>query len=1085
MTQDITENTDDTHPLGKKSKAIRYTKSVLWHMSITPVSWFFNGALCLCVIIFGLFLRHDWRDTVIKTYFLPYLEKYDVPKISYDSLYVNEKNALVGKNIVIFDDTHKKFLSIDAFSIQPDNFFDFTQGFKDITVNHVTIFKKPVFASSKTNNRTETLPKIPFDIASLNVHHITLNPEVTGYKTAYDFKLNATNHLNNGIHLEMNSFDYKNASLSADISEQNNRITVDSTLIAPNSLMNQIFQKPFFKNTVTTNLKASVDINAYLKNKNNAIAIDVQKLRLSDAKLNLNGHIKTALYAEPFALKNMDMQLQSNKNSLVFVGDITTKTIHGTLKADNFNLVDFYPFAPDVKQCIVTAHLTINGNMNVIPNIDGTMNLEAIYRNIPLSANIIGKHHNKDAMIDLKLKTQNAIIADASVSINDTQTGRFNLAVTPQNIPPILKTDIPVIMNDMTVTSHFKRHSNTLVFSDGVLTVKKIKTKKSISDTQFTAQDLTLNFQNTPDALKITKAHLIGIINQHTYDIGFDSVLYDYYKPQSLNLRIFNQKNHATTLNATINHVGNRDIIHADIHNLEPDALFAHKLPLKITNFNAELNAEANIFASDILSTLSGTFTTDARHDIDANDNASVALKGDIKKGIANVDYTLLTNGHPAGTGTITSSNNFNHLETATDTDLKALSVFIQNTEHRLTGKIIADIAMNNGVLSGDMTLKNATYRNLLHGTSLDTMNMQAKLTADYIDIISLSAVSQPTGSINAKGIISLSPVVQSTLVINTNDLVPMKNNMITVKADSVIALTGNRDTLILKGTMKLNDLLILLPDLKANDTPNLTIIRPDDTATKTPPQIEPIPLLARIQTDIAVSVTEGAKIVGFGLEGFPYGTLWIYGNLNNPQIDGQIDIARGNIELLSKSFKIVGGGIHVKKNNPVFNVQAVHNVDNTEINLSLKGSIKSPDIVLSSKPAIPKDEIIALLFFGKNKNALSPFQGLRLANAVYQLSRGKSGAGGTFDVVGNTERLLNIDQLSVNSDANNSVSVGAGKYISDDIYIATDYNPSTSATIFRLELKLTQTLDIETRLNTSNKSTNNSEIMLRKNKDY
>jgi autotransporter translocation and assembly factor TamB len=1079
----MTHITPEIQNTPTRNKSIRVAKSLLWHLSVTPVSFFYNSIVLICLFVAVLFYNHNVRDKIIKTYLLPALEHYDFPKITYDSLFINQQNALIGNNLSIYDKTHKKFLSVDTVSIQPHHFFDIYQGFKEIAFGTVTVFKQPIFGASHSKNNTITPPKIPFDMNALTLKTLILKPALTGYADVLNLKINGNNSLKNGINLKIDSLDYKNASLKTHFSDNHRIITVDSTMIAPEKLLNTLFKNAYFKNTVTATLKGTVNIGDYLNNKRQAIQTNIQEFTVNDGKLNLKGNLKTALYPEPLAFRNTDIQLQSNKNHLIFKGDITEKAIHGNLKADNFNLVDFYPLEHDLKQFIITGNLNINGKINVIPNIDGTLNVKALYRDVPLSADIIGHHKNKASNIDLKLQTQNQMIADAHIDMNDYQIGKFNILLTPQNIPAILRQDIPVIVNDVAITSNFKRTLDKIVFSDGVLTLKKFKTKKILSDIPFTVQDLSLNFQNTPNALKINKATFTGTINQQIYNANLSSVLYDYYKPQSLHLSMIHQKNPAITMNVGITHINNRDKINIALNNVEPNALFATQLPLKITNLNAKFDGYADIFASDMLKTLSGTFETDARHDITHDDNASVALKGTLKNAITNAHYSILMNDKPAGTGTFTTSNHFNTLKTATDTDLKAISVFINNTEHRLTGKIIADIGINNGVLLGDISLKDATYRNLLYGTALDKINMQARLTDDYIDVLSLNAVSLPTGELSGKGKISLSPAIQSSLVLSTHDLVPMKNNMVNVNADSTIALAGNSNALQLTGTIKLNDLLILLPDLKTNDTPNLTIIRPNTETTQS--QADTIPILERIQTDIAVSITEGAKIVGFGLEGFPFGTLQIQGTLGTPLVDGQINIARGSIELLSKSFKITSGGIHVKKNNPLFNIQAVHNVDNTEINLSLKGAVKNPDIVLSSKPAIPKDEIIALLFFGKNKNELSPFQGLRLANAVYQLSRGKSGAGGTFDVVGNTERLLNIDQLSVNSDANNSVSVGAGKYISDDIYLATDYNPSTSATAFRLELKLTDTLGINTRLNTSNKSTNNSEIMLRKNKDY
>jgi translocation and assembly module TamB len=493
-----------------------------------------------------------------------------------------------------------------------------------------------------------------------------------------------------------------------------------------------------------------------------------------------------------------------------------------------------------------------------------------------------------------------------------------------------------------------------------------------------------------------------------------------------------------------------------------------------------------DLFAYNISQTLNGTLKAQANHTIENDNKASILMNGTVNNGAINADYLLFLNDTQTGTGHIVGNNDLSHFQTTTNSDLKVINIFIQNTPHRIAGKVIANIDLKNNVITGDLQVKNGAYNNVYYNSVIDTIDIQAKLTPNFIDVTHLNAMTNPTGTMTAQGIISMSPTVQSSLVIKTNDLMPVKNDMVSMNVNSNLNLTGSFNNLKLLGNINIDDLLILLPDLQSNETPHLNIIRKPKNET---PIIatESVPLLERIQTDILVKITQGAKITGFGVQGFPFGTLNIVGNMGNPQVNGQIDIARGKIEFFGKNFKITKGGIAMKANNPLFNVAAEYKIDKTTINLSLKGTVQNPDVVLSSTPQIPKDEIVALLIFGRGKKELSPFQALQLANTVYQLSRGKSGAGSTFDIVGKTERLLNIDELNINSGDNNSVNIGAGKYISEDIYIATEYNPITANNIFRLELKLTDSIDIISRLNRTNKvnNTNNSEIMLIKSKDY
>ncbi len=1081
---------DTPHAQHKSQFARRYRvvmRFLVRHFYVPTLSFIFNFLLWLGIVAFIFFFSPNNRNDFIKTYLVPHLKAFNLPMFSYENILIDNQHHFIASDIIIHDTTKKKFIAIDTIRIKPHNFFDLSKGFHAIDIGTVTVFKNPIFPASKAKNTDRPeIPKIPFDITNLNIQRLVLKPSFTKQKNDLTFRINAYHAVDkHKIHLNVKSLDYKNANFIADIIQNNAFVTVNSTLKAPAPLVNQFIHNPYFKNnkTVSATINGTINATKYLENNTKAITLDIKTFNIQSDALTLTGLLKTEFYPDKFALKNTKIQLESGKNKLNFNGDITQKTIDGTVQANHFNLVEFYPLIPDLNSLILNGDINIKGNINTIPNMNGTMNVTALYHNVPFNAIITGKHYDTNSTLNITVKTDETRIANADIHLNDTQNGTLDLLVTPQNIPNFFRKDIPVSFYDMTVKTDFNRTNNTIIFNNGHLTLKKLQTKASLSDIQATAENVTLNFSNTPEALHINNASLTALINQEKYDITLENTdLYDYYKPKSLNLAV---KNHDETLNLAINHHNGLDSIHLDIQHFNVNKLLKKQIPITITDFNAQFDGYADIFNPNVMQTLTGAFKSDAKHTLDDTHNASVSLAGNITKGVTDANYTMLLNNQPAGTGTFKGSEAFNQLHITTATDLQAINVFIQNTEHRLTGTVTADIALNKGIVSGNIAVQNGTYRNLLHGTALDDITIDTKISSQAIDVVTLKASSFPTGSLQGQGIISLSPNVESSFAITSYDLIPMKNNMVNVKADSQIALTGNINNLKLIGTVKLNDLLILLPDLKANDTPRLNIVRKNNN--ETPPPTESISLLESIQTDIKVSISEGAKIVGFGLEGFPFGTLNIYGTLGTPKIDGQINIARGKIEILSKNFKIVSGGIDIKKNNPIFNIKAIHRVDDIDIALNLKGAVANPDIVLSSTPAIPKDEIMALLIFGKNKNSLSPFQALRLANTVYQLSRGKSGAGSTFDVIGKTERFLNIDELNVDSGNNNSVNIGAGKYLNDDIYVATDYNPSTADSAFRLELKLSETINLKIRLNTSNNTnnTNNSELMILKKKDY
>lgn len=1088
-----TSNIDNaTHHSAKKAQFIRryrvFMRFIVRHFYVNPVSFVLNITLWLAIIVFVLFFNASFRDTLIKSYVLPSLEKFDLPKISYSHISLNEQHILLGSDIILYDKTKEKFLQIHHIGIQLNNFLNLSKGIHKINIDKITLYKSPtlpVSDSIETDAKPLTIPKIPFDIQELKIKHLVLKPALTNIKKDLNFTIKANHHQqNNLIELHLASLDEAKTALKSEITHNNNVIHIINHFNTTAPFLNDIIHNPYFKNDVAVQFNADIDLHDYLQDSKKPIKINADNISLTDKNLNLTGTIKTDFYETSLLARNTAIHLTSGKNSLTFTGDISDKKINGLLKANQFNLVEFYPLIDDLKQFTLDGDLKIKGDYTQIPNVDGDMAISAIYNTLPFNAKIIGKHNNTQSHIDFNAHYQQAPIVQGIMNMDSQNQGNLDLAILPQNIPLSLRQNIPVSSKDIAIKTDFTHTNNLFRFKNGHATIKNVKSRKNTSKISFNAQDIYFDFQNTPTDLSVKNAHLTAIINQQNFDVNMNTDLYDSYKPKLLILSMVNQNNASEKINAHLNHQDNLDIIDLDIQHLNLEKLLGKEIPVDISDLTTSFKGKTNLFAMNILETVTGTLTASAKHQIYDNHQATLMLKSDITKGNSHSDYQIFLNNIASGQGIITANHDFTIINVTTNTNLEPINIFIQDTEHRFKGQLKGNIDFNQQKLSGNLLLKQGTYENLLHGTSLENIDIQANLTHDAINITSLTAHSRPKGLVTGNGIVSLSPTVQSTFTVKTTDFVPLKDNMITVSANSDMRLIGNIHNLKLLGKINLNDLLILLPDLQANDTPKLNITRLSDDKII---QTEPISILNSIQTDIDVFIQEGAKITGFGLNGFPYGTLKIYDNLNAPSIDGQIQIARGKIELLNRNFKITKGGIFIKKTNPIFNIEATNRIDKNDINLTLKGTLESPDIILTSTPPLPKEEIIALLIFGKNKQQLSPFQALKLANTLYQLSRGKSGAGGTFDVVGKTERLLNIDELNIDSGDNNSVNIGAGKYVSDDIYVATDYNPSTTDTLFRIELKLTDTINLNTRINSSSKAnnTNNSEIMLLKNKDY
>jgi translocation and assembly module TamB len=88
---------------------------------------------------------------------------------------------------------------------------------------------------------------------------------------------------------------------------------------------------------------------------------------------------------------------------------------------------------------------------------------------------------------------------------------------------------------------------------------------------------------------------------------------------------------------------------------------------------------------------------------------------------------------------------------------------------------------------------------------------------------------------------------------------------------------------------------------------------------------------------------------------------------------------------------------------------------------IRVTGTAARPEIVLTSTPALPQDEILSQVLFGRSASQLSAFEAAQLAAGVAALA-----GGGGFDVIGNLRELAGLDRLVRRQASSLTVAGGA-----------------------------------------------------------
>jgi translocation and assembly module TamB len=240
----------------------------------------------------------------------------------------------------------------------------------------------------------------------------------------------------------------------------------------------------------------------------------------------------------------------------------------------------------------------------------------------------------------------------------------------------------------------------------------------------------------------------------------------------------------------------------------------------------------------------------------------------------------------------------------------------------------------------------------------------------------------------------------------------------------------------------------------------------------------------------ISLEAPDAIFVQGRGLDAQLGGRLKVKGTSDNPQVSGGFRMIRGTFALAGTSLKFTSGRVSFNgeglkgRIDPTLDFIAQSSVmynGPTTVTLHVTGFADLPKIALSSNPALPQDDLLGLLLFGKPAAQLSALQLAETGAALASLSGigpgGGGGGGSKWNPLTWIKKGLGLNTLSVGSASPpassgaagggtqaNGASVTAGKYISKRVYLAATQTTNGTSQV-QVDIDLSQYLKLQTRL--------------------
>lgn len=337
--------------------------------------------------------------------------------------------------------------------------------------------------------------------------------------------------------------------------------------------------------------------------------------------------------------------------------------------------------------------------------------------------------------------------------------------------------------------------------------------------------------------------------------------------------------------------------------------------------------------------------------------------------------------------------------------------------------------------LTGGFEVKDGAYEHGETGLMLDRIEALGVFDQQSARMTKFEATDGNGGRLSALGAIDWTGDAGGEITFTARNLRAMgrDDRFAIVSGEGALQLTDSAITVT--GDLAIEQARISIEQPAAASIPTLPGLR----RTNFPNQEEAVSTVGNAPwmrpMQLKLKVTAGRRIVVFG-RGLD--TEWaanfdITGPISDPSIKGSATMVRGSLDLAGRRFVFNTGTITL--DGPIrlarIDISADRVTEDITASVRITGTPADPKFTLESTPALPQDEVLARILFGRSAAELSGFEAAQLAAGLAQL------AGGTavFDPIGLVRQATGLDRISVGAQ-DGIATVSAGKYIADNVYL-------------------------------------------------
>lgn len=402
--------------------------------------------------------------------------------------------------------------------------------------------------------------------------------------------------------------------------------------------------------------------------------------------------------------------------------------------------------------------------------------------------------------------------------------------------------------------------------------------------------------------------------------------------------------------------------------------------------------------------------------------------------------------------------------------DLAAANPMLAASGARVSGRAVIDATVKGPPMTpragGSVRVSAGSFDDSVNGVSLSNIAAEITGAERSVTLSSMSASTRNGGRISAKGNVALDSAAgfPGKIDIELLNAGLVHSELMRFVGEGSLAIEGAlAKSPRLTGRIVVKSLDVNIPDRLPGGASALDVRHVNAAGKKKQPAkpqpASPAPRRdAGMPLDIAVSAPNNVFVRGMGLEAELGGDIKVTGSSGAPVAQGAFEMRRGAFDIIGRRLNFTRGKISFAgSTDPELDFVAESRANDITAQILVNGPASKPSITFAATPALPQDEVLSRLMFGRASGSLTPAQAVQVAQTIAQFSGGGPG------VMERMRRSLGVDSLNVGTGADGSGGqVGIGKRLNDKIYLGVKQGTTPNSSQVTIDVDITRNLRLQ-----------------------